>query len=60
MAVSLSLTTDGSILSIAANGSVAPEIAPYLSSIFSQLKDIRFSLQTPLPRREQRNQHCST
>ena len=45
VAVSLSLTTEGSSICIAANDGVAPEIAPHLSGIFSRLKDIRSSLQ---------------
>ena len=48
VAVSLSLTPEGSILCIATNSGVAPEIPPHLFSIFSQLKDIRSSLQSPL------------
>ena len=48
VAVSLSLTTDGSILCIAANDGVGPTIPSHLSGIFSQLKDIRSSLQLPL------------
>jgi hypothetical protein len=48
VAVSLSLTTEGNLLCIAANGGIAPEIPSHLSSIFSQLKDIRSSLQSPL------------
>jgi hypothetical protein len=48
VAVSLSLTTDGSILCIAANDGVESAIPSHLSGIFSQLKDIRSSLQSPL------------
>jgi hypothetical protein len=48
VAVSLSLTTDGSILCIAANDGVEPTIPSHLSGIFSELKDIRSSLQLPL------------
>src|ERR1700685_1929090 len=47
VAVSLSLTTEGSILCIATNSGVAHEIPPNLFSIFSQLKEIRSSLQSP-------------
>jgi hypothetical protein len=48
IAVSLSLTTEGSIICIAANNGVASEIPPHLMKVFYQLKQIRSSLQLPL------------
>jgi hypothetical protein len=48
IAISLTLTSEGSILCIAENNSVSPEILTHLASVFSQLKEIRSSLQSPL------------
>jgi hypothetical protein len=44
LAVSLSLTTEGSILCIAARDGVAPEVALHLHGIFTRLKNLRSSL----------------
>jgi hypothetical protein len=44
LAVSLSLTPEGSILCIASNDGVSPEVAPHLHGIFTRLKNIRSSL----------------
>jgi len=44
----LSLTTEGSIICIAANNGVASEIPPHLMKVFYQLKQTRSSLQLPL------------
>jgi hypothetical protein len=49
VAVSLSLTTEGSVLYIAANDGAAPEIPFHLSGIFSNYKtSARSLLQSPL------------
>jgi hypothetical protein len=48
IAISLSFTSEGSILYIAENNGVSPEILTHLASVFSRLKEIRSSLVSPL------------